>query len=79
MKPSGYLLQIRDGGRVVAEAPLIIHDGEVAWKLFSEGFGMMQHIIVGSLYNAVRVACDDELQEAPQVALLMEGKDEQPA
>lgn len=61
----------------MAEAPLIIHDGEAAWKLFAEGFGMMEHIISGSLYNAVRVACDSELleQAGPQVALLMEGEE----
>ncbi len=71
VEPRGYLLQIRDGSRLVAEAPLIIHDEEAAWRLFSEGFGMMAHIVAGSLYNAVRVACDsDELAKAgPQVAL----------
>lgn len=70
----GYLLQIRDGGRLVAEAPLLIHDEEAAWRLFSEGFGMMAHIVAGSFYNVVRVACDsEELAKAgPQVALRLE-------
>lgn len=70
----GYLLLIRDGSRIVAEAPLIIHDEEAAWKLFSEGFGMMAHIVVGSFYNAVRVACDGEelAKVGPQVALKLE-------
>ena len=70
----GCLLQIHDGSRIVAEAPLIIHDQEATWKLFSEGFGMMAHIMVGSLYNTVRVACDSELlaEVGPQVALRLQ-------
>jgi hypothetical protein len=73
-EPQGYLLQIRDGGRVVAEAPLIVHDPEAAWRLFEEGFGMMAHMVVGSLYNTVRVACDEDLlgKAGPQVALKLE-------
>jgi hypothetical protein len=70
----GYLLQIRDGGRIVAEAPLIIHDQEATWRLFSEGFGMMAHMAAGALYNTVRVACDEAALDkvGPQVALKLE-------
>ena len=70
----GFLLQIIDEGRVVAEAPLVIHDVERAWALFSEGFGMMNHIIAGSVYNTVRVACNAETlaQVGPQTAIKLE-------
>ena len=75
-EPKGLLLQLIADGKVVAEAPLIVHDQEAAWKLFSEGFGMMAHVVVGSLYNTMRVACDPaELAKAgPQTAIKMEEK-----
>lgn len=70
----GTLLQIVEDGRVIAEAPLYVYDAEAAWKLFSENFGMMAHIIAGGLYNTVRVACHAEqlAQAGPQTAVKLE-------
>lgn len=35
MKPQVYLLRIREGDRVVAEAPMIVHDAEAAERIIA--------------------------------------------
>mgnify|MGYP001604828540 CR=1 FL=1 len=57
-----YLLRIMEGSRVVAEAPLIIHDPENAWQLFLEVFGAVNPNIVGGMFNAMMLACNEEMR-----------------
>lgn len=80
MTEAGYLLRIKDeNGVVVAEAPLLIHDAPVAWRIFSEAFGVMVSkgllsTIEGSMYNSLRVGCDPALfaKHGPQQGLFLQ-------
>ena len=57
------LLRILLNGKLVAEANIIVHDGPVAWEGFLEAFPNIAPVVVGELFNAVRVACDPVLRQ----------------
>lgn len=52
-----YLLRIRDGSRILAEAKLEVYDPEAAWERFEEVFGQALSALSGSFYHVVRLAC----------------------
>ena len=62
--PTVYLLRIYDAApqvgqpnRVVAEAQLVIHDPEAAWRIFEQSWGTVAStIMVGKILDAMRIA-----------------------
>lgn len=71
--PNAYLLRIMEGTRVVAEAPLIVHDKEAARRCWLEGFGQIAHMIPGATFSMMIVGCSDQEPAVPPVGITIQG------
>ncbi len=56
------LLKVKVNGKLVAEAPLHIYDGAVAWEAFQNAYPDFAHLVAGEVYQAMRVACNPRLR-----------------
>ena len=69
-----YLLRIMEGTRCVAEAPLIVHDKELAQRCWLEGFGQIAHGIAGAVFQMVISACAEDEPSTPIVGINLQGE-----
>ena len=57
------LLKISMDGEVVAEALLTVYDADATWRAFQDAFANLAPLLVGEIFNTVRVACDTDLSK----------------
>ncbi len=57
------LLRITVNGEDVAVANLCISNGPLAWRAFLDSFANLAPVLVGEVFNTMRIACDPELHE----------------
>lgn len=57
-----HLMRVTMDGELVAEVPIIIYNPAKAMEAFSASFSELVPHAIGELFQAMRIACDPELQ-----------------
>lgn len=68
-----YLIQITEGTRVVAEAPLIVYDKDAALRNFYEGYPQIVAQVQGVIMGLMQAACATPSPAQNVVGLAIQG------